>query len=179
MENILTFDYRLPHEICRWRSKTLRILDQGLSAIEQPTDWYLLHCEADDPHANTCMIHEIMYYDFDQPCVSEEPRFRLKELEAQCSEKLFAAVFPKDDHNIKRKLLNTINITIDKVYNCEELLIIFSRHSLGEFLVFGVPKAIYQVLHENFDITYESVDNFDSQYISIKKRSKDHDNNAN
>lgn len=167
MLNVLSFTYLHPEMVFR----ASQVLTLGPEAIDQLSDRYVLLSHESNPYAHDCPIHEIMYQDFIDYKHSDIPLERLKEIEAIHDPKDFNRVFPKDDTEIKRKVLNTINFAIDKVYKCEKLLVLFSQRLKSSPPTQGVPNAIYHVLQENFDII--SMDCTSGLYnIIIQKRSE-------
>lgn len=173
MLNVLTFTYLHPEDV----NRAAQILTMGREAIDEVSERYVLISHKDNPYTNDCPIHEIPFSDFEDYRF-DWPLERLKELKAVHDPESFNKVFPDNIDGIKRKILNTINFAIDKVYKCEKILIVFLSHTKTSPKVQGVPRAIYEVLQENFSIVQSTCGAGAIYQIIIQRRSEDDGNNA-
>lgn len=147
MLNILSFTYMHPLQI----NRAAQVLLLGPEALKELSDRYVLVNHIENNTVHDCPIHEILYDDFIQ--LNKETNLEiLHELENKYPRELFDQIFPRNNINIKRKIINTINFTIDQVYKCDKLCVTFSERMGNAPIKQGVPNAIYEVLQEEFNI---------------------------
>lgn len=172
MLGVVSFTYLRPNMIAR----ASQLLILGPEAIQQLNERYTLINHKTNPYHHDCPIYEIPYDDIRNFPYGDEPLETLHNLEGKYSPDMIEKLFPKELSNVKRKIHNTINFALDKVYKSDKLLLLFPNTRDGVSATPGIPNTIFHVVQENFD--FDVVDNGNLVSIIIKKRSELHDNNA-
>lgn len=144
----LSFSYLSPREIM----STEQMLKLGTHALKVISNHYVVTSIIGTPDKHDCPIHEILYDDIVSYGTSA-----VKEVYQQFVERYGHGpcdlVFPKDENFIIEKIAGTILFVMDKVYNCDKLMItVYGNIRSSRFDRSSIPELIYSSIQENFDI---------------------------
>jgi len=118
---------------------------------------------------NDCPIYEILYDDI-MESKDQSIHDTYETLVERYGQEVCDLVFPKDVDFIKDKIHRTILFAMDKVYNCDKLMVTFlANDPKVPGSTSSMPQLIYEVIQENFDIIEQMQSGIKHQ-ISIRKR---------
>lgn len=145
--NILSFTYPHPTQIDR----IAQILVLGTDAMKELSDRYVIIKNPNNDTMYDCPMHELPYKDI-RNFGHGYPSQLYDQLTDSYSEEVLEQIFPKSDTNIRRKVVNTINFVIDKVYKTQTLFVRFSDSILNMESKQEIPNILYHVLQEEYKI---------------------------
>lgn len=161
MLNILEFTYLISDHI----ERAAQVLQLGPSALKQLSERYVLLSASNIITRHNVTIHEILYEDLRKNKYASD---YYDNLVKQYGDHILDYIFPKDDKNMKRKIINTIYFALDKVYKCDKLLITFEESKES------IDNIIYHVLQEEFEVLSQET-LYNTYYMIIKRRNKEND----
>ncbi|MCM1220540.1 MAG: hypothetical protein NC548_39240 [Lachnospiraceae bacterium] len=144
----LSFSYLSPREI----ESAEQMLMLGTHALKVISDHYVAISVIGAPGKHDCPIHEILYSDIEK-YGTMEVKSSYQGFVEKYGQETCDLIFPKDESFIKDKIARTISFVMDKVYNCDKLMIIIHGDTINSrFDRSSIPNLIHASIQENFNV---------------------------
>lgn len=144
----LSFSYLSSREINSAES----MLRLGTHALKVLSDHYVLTSIINTPRNHDCPIHEILYSDIEKYGTVKTKK-AYQDLVEKYGQDICDLVFPKDENFIMDKIYRTILFAMDKVYNCDKLMVtVRGNINNSRFDQSSIPQLVYGSIQEHFDI---------------------------